>query len=114
MARTHEVPAALRMWFVVHFAADVVFALPMLLAPVWFLGLFGWTDVDPVATRLVAAALFGIGIESLLGRNQGLEAFSGMLDLKIIWSTSAILGFVLSILEGAPWGTWIFLAQGRA
>jgi len=66
-----------------------------------FLGALGWTVVDPVAARLVAAALFAIGIESWLGRRSSLTTFRAMLDLKIIWSATAILGFVLSLVAGA-------------
>ena len=82
------VPKNLKVWFVVHCALDVIFAIPLLLVPVRFLHLLGWTDVDPIASRLVAAALFGIGLESFLGRNSGPESYHGMLRLKIIWSTT--------------------------
>lgn len=103
-------PASLRTWFVVHFMADVVFATPLFVAPRSFLGLLGWTSVDPVATRLVAAALFGIGIQSLLGRNEGAEAFRAMLNVKIIWSATATLGLVWSALDGGPPFAWAFVA----
>lgn len=104
-----SVPQGLRRWFVVHFAADMLFAVPLLVVPQQFLGLFGWQSVDPVTARLVAAALFGIGIQSLLGRNERREAFLGMLNLKIIWSMTAVLGFVVDLVQGAPFGVWIFL-----
>jgi hypothetical protein len=104
------VPSSLRSWFVVHFIADIAFAIPLLIAPAAFLSLFGWTHVDPVATRLVGAALVGIGGESLLGRNADLPTFRTMLRLKVLWSGTANVGLLLSILEGgAPWGTWLFL-----
>jgi hypothetical protein len=103
------VPESLKRWFVVHFIADVVFALPLFVAPVWFLTLLGWTHVDPLATRLVAAALFGIGIQSYLGRNESREAFLGMLNLKVIWSFSATLGIVWSQLQGGPPLAWGFV-----
>ena len=104
------VPSSLRSWFVVHFILDIAFALPLLIAPVAFLSLFGWTHVDPVTTRVVGAALVGIGGESLLGRNADLSTFRTMLRLKVLWSGTANVGFLLSILEGgAPWGTWLFL-----
>ena len=104
------VPKSLRSWFVVHFVADIAFALPLLIAPSAFLPLFGWTHVDPVTTRLVGAALVGIGGESLLGRNADLASFRTMLRLKVLWSLTANAGFILSILQGgAPWGTWLFL-----
>lgn len=103
------VPRALRTWFVIHFAADILFAVPLLFFPEAFLALFGWTTVDPVTTRLVGAALVGIGGESLLGRGAELSVYRTMLRLKILWSLAAVLGFILSIAHGAPWGTWLFL-----
>jgi hypothetical protein len=93
------VPAALRMWFVIHFVVDVVFAIPLFLFPIAFLSLLGWHSIDPFATRIVAAALFGIGIESFLGRNAKAQTFKNMLNLKIIWSGATILGVGLSIIQ---------------
>jgi len=92
------VPASLRTWFVIHFILDLAFAIPLFLFPHATLALFGWPAVDPLATRLVAAALFGIGIESLLGRNASAESFKNFLNLKIIWSGSATLGILASIV----------------
>lgn len=109
---TPRTPASLSIWFFVHFVADVAIAVPLLVAPVWFLTLLGWQSVDPIAARLVAAALFGIGLESLFMRKAPLERFPPMLSLKIIWSVAAIIGFVLSLAEGVhgnPWSVWAFL-----
>ena len=92
-------PAALTKWFVVHFAADITFAVPLLLAPEIFLGALGWPAVDPFAARLVAAALFGIGIESLMSRNAAPGTFLTMLRLKIIWSTAAVVGMALTVVQ---------------
>jgi hypothetical protein len=94
-----EVPVWLRNWFLVHFAIDLVFAVPLFLFPVEFLTLLGWELVDPLASRLVAAALFGIGIESYLCRNSGRGTFNNMLSLKIIWSVSAVTGIVSSLVQ---------------
>ncbi len=111
-ARGKSMPAGLRFAFVVHCVADCVFAVPLMVDPDGFLRLLGWTTVDPIAARIVAAALFGIGIESFLGRNAGKEWFTNMLDLKIIWSLCASAGIALSLLGGAQgrpvWG-WILL-----
>lgn len=104
-----EVPASLRKWFVVHFVADVVFALPLLFAPRAFLTTLGWTEVDPISARLVGAALMGIGVQSLLGRDETLEAFRGMLNLKIIWSATATVGIAVSVLQGGPKMGWAFV-----
>lgn len=107
--KTDLVPKALKNWFVIHFAVDLLFAIPMMLAPVATLSLFGWQEVDPFTTRLVAAALFGIGIESYLGRNAGVESYLGMLNSKIIWSSAAIVGMAWSLLEGSPPPGWAIL-----
>ena len=104
------VPRSLRTWFVVHFWADILFALPLFLAPRQFLSLLGWPAVDPLATRLVAAALFGIGIQSLLGRDEKAPTFRALLNLKIIWSAAATLGIVWSQLEGGPVLGWALAA----
>ena len=104
------IPTSLRTWFVIHFIVDIIFAIPLLLAPVAFLTFLGWSKVDPYATRLVGAALMGIGVESYLGRNAGVEAFQGMLNLKIIWSATAVLGIIMTILTWQrPWGAWLLL-----
>lgn len=107
MANIDKVPSSLRTWFVVHFVADVLFGLPLLLFPIWTMMLFGWSIVDPMTARLVGAALMGIGIESFLGRKNSSESFQTMLRLKIIWSLSANLGIALTIFQGAPPAAWL-------
>jgi hypothetical protein len=94
------VPAALKSWFVLHCIIDVIVALPLFVAPREVLGLLSWQAVDPFAARLTSAALFGIGLESWLGRNAGRESFRGMLQLKIIWSGFATVGLAWSVIEG--------------
>ncbi len=100
-AAVAEVPGALRFWFLLHFVLDVAFAVPLMLKPRVFLNWAGWHYVDPIAARLVAAALLAIGIESLLGRNDGIRLFKGMLNLKIIWSFAAAAGIAVSIIQHA-------------
>lgn len=104
------VSPSLRAWFVLHFWADLLFAVPLFLAPRWTLGFLGWREVDPIATRLVAAALFGIGIQSLLARNEDAPTFRALLNLKIIWSAAGLLGIVWSQLESGPPLGWAFAA----
>ena len=90
---------ALRKFFVLHFVIDVVSAIPLFLCPTLLLTTLGWQVVDPVAARMVAAALFGIGIESYIGRNSSRDSLIGMLNLKIIWSFSAIIGIGTSMMQ---------------
>ncbi|MDF1514937.1 MAG: hypothetical protein P1S60_14095 [Anaerolineae bacterium] len=102
-------PKGLRTWFIVHFFVDMIFGLPLLFAPVWSLSLLGWQVVEPLTTRLVGAALMGIGIESYLGRNAAKEVYQAMLNLKLIWSASAVFALSMSIRAGAPAVTWLIL-----
>lgn len=94
------VPKALKTWFIIHFIVDIVVALPLFLYPELVLAYFGWEQIDPITTRLFAAALFAIGIESFLGRNATYETYNNMLNIKIIWSFFALLAFALAISQG--------------
>ncbi len=95
-----EITKALKGWFIVHFIVDTIFAIPLFFAPVFLLTLLNWKSIDPLMARMVAAALFGIGIESLLCIKLGKDAFKAMLNLKIIWSFAAITGFTIGLIQG--------------
>ncbi|MBI4146296.1 hypothetical protein HY489_03085 [Candidatus Woesearchaeota archaeon] len=105
-----KVPQSLRTWFVVHFWADLLFALPLLFAPEWTLVRFGFTTVEPVTARLVGAALVGIGGASLVHRNASKDAYSAMLTVKTLWSGTASLSLLWAATHNAPKSTWLFLA----
>ena len=95
------VPKNLRTWFVIHFIVDYLFGIPLLIAPVWMLTLFGWQTVDPFTARLVGAALIGIGGASLLECNASAETFRAMLNLKLLWASAAIIGMTATMLTGS-------------
>jgi len=99
MSDLKVVPIALKKWFIAHFWIDILFAIPLFFFPKYFLELLEWQSFDPVTTRIVAAALFGIGIESYLGRNKNQVGYKGMLRLKIIWSFFASVGILISLQE---------------
>lgn len=105
-----EVPKSLRVWFMVHFIVDMIFAIPLMVNPVWFLGLFGFNLIDPLTARLVGAALIGIGGESFFMNKKGIESYHVLLTLKILWSVSAVVAIGLSIFQGGPKSEWLFLA----
>jgi hypothetical protein len=96
----NSVPPTLRTWFVIHFIADMLFGIPLLLFPEIIMPLLAWNTVDPIASRVVGAALMGIGIESWLGRNANIDVYRAMLNLKVIWSSSAIIGIGLGLWQG--------------
>ena len=104
-----KVPQGLRTWFVIHFLVDIAFGIPLLLVPVYTLTLIGLTNIETTTARLVGAALIGIGTESYLGRHASHEVYHAMLNLKLIWSGSAILGLILSLLVGASPVFWFIL-----
>ncbi len=106
------IPRSLQWWFKVHFLVDILFALPLIIAPGWILGWFGFTEIGftksaSLLARLVGAALMGIGGASLFTKTK--EQFEIMLTLKIIWSFTAIIGLVWSLAEGAPASVWMIV-----
>ena len=105
-----EAPSALRTWFVAHFAVDWAVGIPLLVAPESLLRFFGWHEIDPIATRLFAAALLAIGGQSLLGRNGSVNEFRAMLNLKLIWAAAAVIALGIGVLSGGPALTWLGLA----
>ena len=103
------VPSILKKLFILHFAVDYIVALPLMFAPVAVMSFLGWQNPEPVATRLVAAALMGIGGISFIARHADAAAYRHMLTMKLLWSATAVFGLTLSVIEGAPAFTWIFL-----
>ncbi len=93
-----------------HFIVDLLVGLPLLVAPERTLGLLDWGAVDPIATRLVGAALLAIGTQSFLGRNEDVAAYRAMLNLKLIWSAAAIAGLLVAVGKGAPQACWALLS----
>ena len=98
-------------WFLVHGIVDLIIAIPLLVAPEAFLEWLGWIDTDVFTTRIVAAALIGIGLESLLGYRTEFYAVKAMLNLKILWAIAVIVGLLWSaiVAPAVPWGMWPIL-----
>ncbi|MBI4154375.1 hypothetical protein HY501_03490 [Candidatus Woesearchaeota archaeon] len=106
---TREIPTSLQAWFIVHCVADLLFAIPLILAPVKFLAMLGFSIAEPVTARLVGAALIGIGATSFIKRNSTAESYRSLLTLKLLWSGSAIFGLFLSMIQGSPKVTGLIL-----
>lgn len=101
------VPRSLRRWFIIHFVVDVLVALPLIVAPHWFLASLGFEVGSTVPARLLGAALFAIGAFSFLMRNTGVEAYRLFLSFKILWSATAIFTLLVALIAGAPAVTWL-------
>jgi len=93
------VPKSLRVWFIVHFVVDFLFAILLFIIPTRMLALFGFEDINILFARLVAAALFAIGGASLVVHKQGVDSYNALLSVKVIWSILAILALVLALIE---------------
>jgi hypothetical protein len=107
---TNGVPRSLRAWFIIHFIVDIFAAVPLLIAPVESGAWLGFSSLDPLTTRLVAAALVAIGVESFLGRNATRASFHTMLRLKLLWSATAAIGTALAIANGTSQAAWAVFA----
>ena len=108
---TTTMPKSLKYWFLAHFLIDIIFAAPLLIAPIWFLQTLNFEasagGVESLLARLVGAALLGIGGASFTMRNSNVSAYTSMLQLKLLWSGSAIIGISLFLLE-----TWSTIGAG--
>lgn len=110
MRNTKQVPNSLKIWFFIHFIIDYLLAIPLLFFPDYFLRYLGWITPDIFLARLVGAALIGIGGVSLLQNKSSLDSYNSLLTLKILWSLTAIISIILSILEGTtPKIIWLIL-----
>ena len=100
-----NIPKSLKVWFLIHFVIDIVFAIPLIFLPVYSLGLFG-IQAEVITARLVGAALLGIGGASFFATKQGKESYDILLTLKILWSSAAIVTLLWGIFEGATKILW--------
>ena len=101
----NQVPSSLKKAFIFHSIVDLAVGLPLMIAPKPILEHLGWETVDPVATRIAAAALLA-GSYSIFSADQPLEGYKHALMVKSIWASAAIIGLLWSIKDGAPKATW--------
>src|SRR3989338_6116657 len=104
-----KIPKRLKKRLMIHFIIDYIFGIPLIIYPDYILKIFNWTTIDPVASRIVGAALIGIGSISFLERNGTRETYKALLKLKIIWSTLALVGILISIKESSKMLWFIFI-----
>jgi len=100
-----KVPKSLKIWFKLHFIVDVIFAIPLIFFPGWFMKLLSLPVENLFLARVIGAALLGIGGASIFCKKK--EHYEIMLILKIIWSISAILVIVYSAIFEGPVLFWI-------
>lgn len=104
----NDIPHTLKIWFIIHFIIDILFAIPLLLFPFWVSHILNIPEADSLAIRLVGAALVAIGISSLLYKDAHIYTYNALLSLKILWSVSALLAIALSFKESVSLAKIIF------
>lgn len=107
-----HVPKPLKKWFIAHFIIDFVIAVPIFFFPRIILEFLGWTEIDPFSTRLVAAALFGIGGISFVSRAEQVDTYRSLVKMKLIWSIAAEIGILITLIfefSEFPVIAWVFL-----
>ncbi len=104
------VPKSLRIWFLLHFIADLFFAIPLILFPKIILNVLEINSTAIPLARLVGAALVGIGGASFFSYKKSKESYNILLTLKILWSITAILGLIVSIVQGSSKLLWIVVS----
>ncbi len=104
------VPSSLRRWFLLHFVVDMTFGIPLIFIPVWVMELFEFGSVDTLTVRLVGAALIGIGGASLWANAEKIEVYRSLLQLKILWSGSALVAIALYLFSGGNNWAYLFFA----
>ena len=91
-----------------HFYVDYAFAIPFFFFPEQLASLLNYEPLDPLAARMSAAALFGIGYSSLMAAKFDLEKMQLKLRWAVIWAGSATIGLFWGALSvNHIWG-WIF------
>ena len=108
--KDNGLPRLLKAWFILHFFLDIIFAIPLIFATSWFLSLLQFSTENLMLARLVGAALFAIGVISLLMHNGNLQQYRVMLTFKILWATAAIVAITISLYEGTSPLSWLFLS----
>ena len=102
-----NVSKSLRFWFKIHFLVDLLVAVFLIFFTAWTLQLFGFVNENLVFVRVVGAALLGIGGASLFTKTK--DQFEVMLNLKIIWSVSAIAVILYGIIVTKNYWLWLFV-----
>ena len=105
-----KVPSTLIKWLVFHFYFDYAVAIPIFFCAEQIAVYFPEYPLDTVALRVIAAALFGIGFSSLQASSLDYDNMVKKLRWAVIWSGTAWIGILISLLCGGHPLNWPFFA----
>jgi hypothetical protein len=102
------VSQGLKITFLVHFVVGLFFGLVNLVVPEQWGDLTNWPVTDPVAFRLIGAAILGFATSSFLAyRETDWERVIIIVRAEIVWTALATLVFLVALLfGGAPAIGW--------
>jgi len=103
---------ALKTLFGVHAVVAVVFGLPLLIIPGRLLMWVGWAPIDPIAGRLLGAAMLALAWSSFRGWQATDRARVAILvEMEAVYCVLACVGLLRHLLIARyPWFPWFVFA----
>jgi hypothetical protein len=100
--------------FLVHFFVSILFGIVFLVFIEAFVGFIQWPYLDPVAGRLLGAALIGFAATSLLAwRETEWIKVKIIVQMEIVWCAIGSIVLIVSLFIPAflflPFFTWIII-----
>jgi hypothetical protein len=104
-----EIKPGLKYTFLAHFIVGLIFGLVYLLIPQTYETMFKWPVADPLAYRLLGAALLGFATSSILAyRETAWEKVIIVVRMEIVWLALAVLVMLYAMLvAGMPAVGWL-------
>jgi hypothetical protein len=100
-----QIPYGLKITFLVHFIAGIIFGLGQLLIPEIMMGMIGFSIQEPTISifRMVGAAVLGFTTSSWFAYKETLWD-----RVKIVWTTLATLTMLWALIfVGLPTALWM-------
>ncbi len=104
-----KIKPGLKYTFLAHFVVGLIFGLVYLLIPQTYGTMFGWPVPDPLAYRLLGAALLGFATSSILAyRETAWEKVIIVVRMEIVWLALGVLVMLYGMLfAGMPAIGWL-------
>ena len=102
----------LKLTFLIHFFIGIIFGIIYMIFPDFFFSLIVWTYNDPVATRLLGAALTGFAVSSLLAwRETDWIKVKLIVQVEMAWLVLGnVMLFISAFVFFPPISIWFVIA----
>ena len=106
-----QITKPLKLTFLIHFFAGIFLGIVFLLFTETFTTVTGWPYLDPVAGRIMGAALVGFSLGSLLAwRETEWESVKILVQVEIAWlGVGTVTAFICAFLFPVPWVIWVII-----